>query len=436
MTNPPSAKRLTFIYFSIVAFSVILIHTSVFEMTMEDMEHIYAEKRLSSIEGYISENWDELKKIPERDNTLEVELYKIVGLYDNPLIFLAGAELPEGFPDINRMALGEDIEVKPGPFRDAYFVRKIAVTVNNQDAFALLVINNNLYESSEEQLLPAHLKQILISFVLLAVSLWVVLKISDRLTRPIAAFADALSKRSSTDLTPVALSQQGCTRELQQMLETFNAYQARINELLERERAFNRYTSHELRSPLMVMQGAITLLGESREEAFIEKQRGRLQKATSEMSEFIETLLTLTRAVDDADLHPRAISQTDLESIIQNQQHLLRNKAVSWTLDLQYPLVIHMPEAAFHILLGNIIKNAFAWTEQGEVRVKVTQTGIDVIDSGPGLSNSAAGPEGFGLGLLLVRDICHRYGWQFELMENRDKGCCATVRFDTAGSPG
>nr|WP_272873578.1 HAMP domain-containing sensor histidine kinase [Aliamphritea spongicola] len=223
------------------------------------------------------------------------------------------------------------------------------------------------------------------------------------------------------------------------MVETFNDYQARIRDLLERERAFNRYTSHELRTPLMVMKGAITLLGESKDEAFIEKQRQRLEKATGEIGEFIETLLTLTKAVEGAELIPRALSEEELTNIVANHQHLLNNKAVEWWVKVEGDPVIRMPEAAFHILLGNVIKNAFACVERGVVSVVVNSEGIQVCDTGPGLYGKSSASEGFGLGLLLVRDICHRYGWSFELKDNSasgSSGCTAVIGFAVAQNTG
>ena len=171
------------------------------------------------------------------------------------------------------------------------------------------MIDNTLYEFSEGELIGVHAKQLAVSLLLLVISLFVVMKIADRLTRPISRFANTLSEKSPDDLEPVEVPPGTETRELLKMVETFNDYQTRIRDLLERERAFNRYTSHELRTPLMVMQGAITLLGESKDEAFLNKQRRRLEKATGEINEFIDTLLSLTKTVEGAELTPRTLSE-------------------------------------------------------------------------------------------------------------------------------
>lgn len=432
MKSVPSAKRLTFFYFSIVAIALVTIHASVFEFTTEDIEHLYGNNRLMANEAFA------LREFADKDLTgldkIELPTEELSDVNTPPVIYLNWQVLPEGFPDPTEMTLNEQRELKFSPAlgERAYFLKLIELPAGGERYQALLVIDNTLYEFSEGQLLGAHAKQLAVSLLLLIISLFVVMKIADRLTRPISRFANTLSERSPDDLEPVEVPPGTATRELLKMVETFNDYQTRIRDLLERERAFNRYTSHELRTPLMVMKGAITLLGESKDEAFINKQRLRLEKATGEISEFIETLLSLTKAVEGAELTPRTLSEAELQNIVSNHQHLLNNKPVKWWVQVEGKPVIRMPEAAFHILLGNVVKNAFACVEQGVVNVVVDSKGIQVCDTGPGLYGKSAASEGFGLGLLLVRDICHRYGWSFELTDNStygSSGCTAVIGF-------
>ncbi len=441
MKSVPSAKRLTFFYFSIVAVALVTIHATVFELTTEDIEHLYAENRLKANETFA------LRVLADADLTgldkVELPTEELSDVNTPPVIYLNWQHLPAAFPDPDTMKLNVPREVKfeAGQGDNAYFMKLIELPAGGKTYRALLVIDNTLYEFSEEQLPGAHAKQLAISLTLLVISLFVVMKIADRLTRPISRFANTLADRSPDDLEPVAVPEGTATRELLKMVETFNDYQARIRDLLERERAFNRYTSHELRTPLMVMKGAITLLGESKDEAFIEKQRQRLEKATGEISEFIETLLSLTKAVEGAELIPRILSEDEVQNVVANHQYLLNNKPVEWWVKVEGCPVVCMPEAAFHILLGNVVKNAFACVEQGTVSVVVNEAGIRVCDTGPGLYGKSAASEGFGLGLLLVRDICHRYGWSFELKDNGSSdttgalasGCTAIIGFTSSG---
>ena len=81
------------------------------------------------------------------------------------------------------------------------------------------------------------------------------------------------------------------------------------------------------------------------------------------------------------------------------------------------------------VVLQNLLKNAIACSENGRVTLLVNEYQIEVIDDGLGLDTKPRGYEGFGIGLVLVRDICRKYNWQFSLENNLGKGCTAKVAF-------
>ncbi len=419
-----SAKRLTFLYFSIVAIAIIVIHASVFELTTEDLEHIYAKNRLDNLATYseVILQGNDLSKLTSK----EVNTQGNIASEPNPIIYFDFDSIPTEFPDPKTIKYNQAIEVPLASDVEAHFVMKKRLVINGEPRDVLLTLDNSLYELSEEQLFSTLSKQFTISLALLFVSLLVVLTIANKLTKPISNFARMLANKESTDLTPIHLPKGTKTSELVGMVETFNAYQQRIENLIERERAFNRYTSHELRTPLTVMNGAITLLGESTDKAFIEKQRQRLLKASNSMNEFVETLLNLTKPIDELALKIRQVPTEELSSIIEEHAHLISNKEVTWKIKMLAKPEISMPPATFHILLGNLIKNAFAYTESGTVIIEADKHYLKIIDTGIGLSNKNE-KHGYGLGLLLVRDICQQYHCHFSIADNEMIGCTATV---------
>lgn len=211
------------------------------------------------------------------------------------------------------------------------------------------------------------------------------------------------------------------------MVDSFNLYVTHIQELLDRERSFNRYASHELRTPLMVMKGAISLLGQSNDPKFIAKQQKRLQQASTEMNDFVTTLLSLTREEDLDKVSIRQVDREELNEIAGAHISLLTGKAVNWHVEAPQPITVKMPENAFKILLGNLIKNAFAYTEQGHVIIRVSSTTITVEDTGIGLESSTNSSKGYGLGLLIAADICRKYNWRLRHQTNEYQGCTATI---------
>ncbi|KJF92475.1 ATP-binding protein [Photobacterium angustum] len=68
-----------------------------------------------------------------------------------------------------------------------------------------------------------------------------------------------------------------------------------------------------------------------------------------------------------------------------------------------------------------------ACTEKGSIVISVTPSRISIIDTGIGLEKKPRGVEGYGLGLLISRDICHKYGYEFEILNNPHGGCRAQI---------
>lgn len=427
MRSVRSAKLLTFLYFSIVALALVAIHVSVYWQTTKDLEKLYGQNRLDQIKAHTAEmlarvdvgNMPGIRIQPQTGSDLD---------QGTEIVFDFSA-LPAWLPDPADMELDDGFEALNKATGEAYFLMKTQFSTVSGPREAILLMDFRLYEKSEEQLLDSHIKQVGFSFVLLIFSLLVVVRISDRLTRPISSFAETLANKATKDLEPVPLPAGTATIELVEMVDTFNRYQDRIRSLLERERSFSRYASHEMRTPLTVMRGALTLLEETEDPKVAAVQRRRLHDALVEMSELIETLLELTRTGGGKDI-PRQLTVEELEAIAREHDHLLAGKNLTWRAHVKGEPVVHMPEAAFRILLGNLVKNAFRYAQADEVLIEARPGRITVSDVGAGHDDGEHVEEGFGLGLLLVRDICHRYGWRTEHKGNERGGWTTIVTFE------
>ncbi|MCW8329926.1 HAMP domain-containing histidine kinase [Photobacterium sp. SDRW27] len=414
-TNVKSAKQLTFTYFSIVAFAIIAIHFSLLDATLEDFEQLNANNRLNHAKEVAKEVFDE-------NDVLNVAIPPFSHAYIGKEQLPSRLDLPDSLPSDKATELkrveGDDTE---------YFIMKTEMAIKNTPKIVYFLYFDDIYESSEEQIFLNQAKQLTISFVLILISLIVVLRISDRLTNPLSHLADELENRSPNDLSPISRPKGIVSKELLQLVHSFNKYSSRIHQLIERERSFNRYASHELRSPLMVMKGSISLLGQSNEPEFVEKQRQRLLHASNEMNDLVTTLLSLTREENTANLTSRTLTTEEMNTIMSEHAHLLRGKPVEWNVHLTEETMVKVPETVLKILLGNLIKNAYACTEEGYVTLDVSPQSIKVIDSGIGLGAKPRGVEGYGLGLLIANDICRKYGWKLTHYNNESGGCTAEI---------
>lgn len=417
MQKARSAKQLTVLYFSIVAFAIITIHATVLESTLERIEQVSIQNRL------LLQKDDIIVRYKESSNKSQLKIDQFTMVYGSL------DDLPI-FVDRN-IVLVEDkaFELeRNAQIHTEYFLMKYAVN-DTKDGYIYALQQDLAFELGEDEVLMTQSPQTLTSLVLLIVSLLVVMRISDRLTSPVSLLAKQISARAPDDMSKIMIPDGIATKELLQLVDSFNHNQEQIKILLERERSFNRLASHELRTPLMVMKGATSLLSHNNEHAFIKKQQTRLAKATTEMNDFIETLLSLTKSEKLETSAARLVEQDEIEQIADAHFHLIDDKAVIFELDVIELPTIMIPEAGFKILLGNLLKNAFAYTDVGRVKVSIEKQQIKVVDTGTGITLEPRGSDGYGLGLLIAKDICRKYDWQFTLENNSDSGCTATLRF-------
>jgi signal transduction histidine kinase len=117
-----------------------------------------------------------------------------------------------------------------------------------------------------------------------------------------------------------------------------------------------------------------------------------------------------------------------VDKLVHQYWEQLAATGVQYAVEGEDELNTPIPASAFKIVLGNLLKNAFAHTLTGKVSVVLKQNGVEVIDSGVGLAAPPQENDSFGLGLVLVKDICRQFSCDFELKGNNDgQGCVATI---------
>lgn len=217
------------------------------------------------------------------------------------------------------------------------------------------------------------------------------------------------------------------SRELLQIIKGLNTYRSGLAIQLEREKSFTRYVSHELRTPMMIIKGAISNLRQ--QSGGVEsKAMKKIEKATEQMQALTQTFLMLAR--EEA---PQS-ETTDIDTLFVTQiQMELEDTICANEINFQWHLESVVSLSAQPLLIKavilNLLKNAFACSVQGHVSLVIRKHGIEVIDDGVGLDAKTRSYEGFGIGLVLVTDICKKYDWRFSLKNNDGKGCTATLAF-------
>ena len=269
---------------------------------------------------------------------------------------------------------------------------------------------------------------------------------------PIRALTDeALAARSSGFQVPLVAEGDGSeeARELRQALSRLVEGQ---RQALSRERTFFADSSHVLRTPLAVLQGALEHLdgaaGPDRERA-LAQARGAVQV----MSQSVSALLLLSR---DGPSNPATWEVTDIDELLQPQVEAATaaHPAVHLSSQLAPGLPVAGDRHQLSSLFSSIIENAAQYTPAGgNVRVTAWRDDedavVEVADSGPGFSDEdraqafdrfyrgraarTVRPDGSGLGLSIAARIAELHHGQLAIERSDLGGALVRIRLPLIG---
>jgi signal transduction histidine kinase len=234
--------------------------------------------------------------------------------------------------------------------------------------------------------------------------------------------------------------------ETQVLAEALSGYIKRIDELVERERTFTRDASHELRSPLTIIKLACEmLLSDDRIDKFTERNVRRIEASSRDMEALIEAFLLLARDAESGLPAEELCINLLIEDEIERAQPLLAQKNVQLNFIAQHELRLHAPAKVVGVMVGNLIRNACRYTDQGTVTVAIVDQCVNIADTGRGMSEDdlsqifqpffrgqGAPRGGHGVGLTIVRRLSERYKWPVEMTSTLGIGTSATITFPEA----
>ncbi|AZD10167.1 Two-component system sensor histidine kinase [Pseudomonas chlororaphis] len=280
---------------------------------------------------------------------------------------------------------------------------------------------------------------VLVGFVLsLALAVFLGWVLARRVMAPVVRLARQVRHRDQLLGLAPPLAPDYAADEVGELAVAFDATLGRLRQALNRERLFTSDVSHELRTPLMVLASSCELLLEN---PAID-QRGRAQveriaRACGEMRELVQTFLMLARAQrEDGGMSPQATLSQVAEDLVGLWGGPIRQKGLELIFDAGQPLDTRYNATFLHAVMGNLLRNALHYTEQGFIRLSLAPSGFVVEDSGVGIpeekreamfepfvrGNEKRG-EGLGLGLSLVQRICEDQGWSVSLSTMEPNGC-------------
>ncbi|MEO0408739.1 MAG: HAMP domain-containing sensor histidine kinase [Cyanobacteria bacterium P01_A01_bin.135] len=231
--------------------------------------------------------------------------------------------------------------------------------------------------------------------------------------------------------------------ELAQLSATFNAMMNRLETAFESQRNFINDASHELRTPITIIQGHLELMEDDPAE-----QQEALELVMDElgrMTRFINELLLLAKSERPDFLKLETIDVAALTDDIQRKAVGLASR--NWQFDTCATGTVVGDRGRIAGAWLNLVNNAVQHTQDTDTieigsAINGSQARFWVRDSGPGISpqdqarifdrfarvsNAYRSSEGAGLGLAIVKAIAETHHGHVELTSQQGMGSTFTL---------
>ncbi len=366
------------------------------------------------------------------DHIFESQLQSIVNQYQslssaqqekyasiNLKVYRSLAQVPSQFRNkLTKLAPGiHDIEFSA----HEEFHIAVVLTDNSPTYFFYDVYDLEISEESEIVIVEITLGL----FMLLLLVLLIIFQ--STINKALKPMFELISQIKSTDGTTVnTFVNPGFAendQEIGLLYRTLNEYSERLSNFVEREREFTGFASHELRTPVTIIKGATELL-ELRQQPNTIKQIQRIKRATQEMEDMINVLLSLARERKETSIESAPIHQlfTDLITAYlpranKHNKHFICQGNIDSTL--------FVPSTHFNIVVENLLINAIKYSAGKNIEIKLSESSISICNN---MDSQRQHVQGYGLGKIIIQRICEQQGWIFTLSESEQR-LAASIEF-------
>ncbi|HYG08287.1 MAG TPA: HAMP domain-containing sensor histidine kinase [Stenotrophomonas sp.] len=229
--------------------------------------------------------------------------------------------------------------------------------------------------------------------------------------------------------------------------EALNDYLTRNDQFVERERAFVNTASHELRTPIAVIEGASELaLAQQDMAPAVRQQLQRIRQTAAGVEQLLALLLVLAK--DPARL-ARSSDEVRLDQllpeIVADHRHLSADKDLVLSLQADLPVRVYASVVVLQAAIGNLLRNAIENSDRGTIRIVLSAPAtVRIEDPGHGMSpeeisaiyaRMARGEQGgraAGIGLDLIGRLCEHLGWQLTFESAEGRGTIASLNLGSS----
>jgi len=306
------------------------------------------------------------------------------------------------------------------------------VTVEN-DSWQFIIEDSTALELAEESELKITLLFIVPSGIVFLLSLFLIHRTAHRLSSPLTSVTDEIEQSDGIlplDFEPPSASPE----ELHKLIKALQKMNQRVGQHIQREQQFTGFVSHELRTPLSVIKSAHSLLASRDSNPKTQSYHETLGQAISDMEALIDTFLMLGREKGSRTFRTQQLDEAWLLRILKRFLHLVDIRDLDVSVQVTKPVEVEATKNILDVLLNNLIKNAITHSGDGALAITLTNRSLTIRNSLP-QKNATQRPDSesletrqHGLGLLIVKEICSRFAWQFNLSK-QDEEMVVCIQF-------
>lgn len=273
------------------------------------------------------------------------------------------------------------------------------------------------------------------------------------LMRPVYRLCDAAQRVASGDFTVriAPMRKDGKKDEFEVLFEDFNTMADELSSTEMLKNDFVSNVSHELKTPLAVIQNYATILqSETLSEEERKEYSERISQAAGRLSTLVTNILQVNR-LENQKIKPASkpfnLSEA-LSRCILNYDAQMEEKKIDLEVDIDQNLILNSDENLLDMVWNNLLSNAVKFTqEDGKISVSVypeEENAIVIIsDNGCGMDadtlrhifdkfyqgDTSHATQGNGLGLALAKRIIDLLGGSVAVESTPGSGAVFRVQF-------
>jgi signal transduction histidine kinase len=428
----------------LLIFNLILYFVITYQLTAvldakirHEIEHISSAFRIknNSVEIIRASEFQESDLVKLNDNPFFLQIYSKAGQIflqsENIKIF---GPIQISFPEFNSLEYFENTSTTGEEVRTGY--RKLFNEQGGFIGYLQLSARRLRVEAATKNILYYNI--LLLPFVLIIV-IMISVTISKKTFQPINAIIETADRITAANLKERLSLGSDPHDELTKLKSTLNNLFTRLENQIQQISAFSDNASHQLITPLTVINSEIEILLKQKNlDPTILETASILKEQSDRMTQIIKSLLILAR-VDKARVNNLSVFNLH-STVVEFVKPIFDTSRIEYIIDNSIYLKGNIEH--FVIALGNLIENALKYSGNLPVTVSATNSNFNceimVSDLGVGIADEDKpkifdrffrsytvvdlGISGFGLGLSLAKSIINSMNGDIRVENNLPTG--------------